>query len=287
MSLIETAKGTLLGSIEALNASIAVGEKAAIATGNTVEAIGKTSAAVGNIVGTNTDNANKLATAATNLTVASANTTAKFVDALGNNSDKLVTSGSDATVASVNSLTEQLTNANEITTTLMKTANDSLKKSSGNFSDTIGDTSKMASTLTDTSLQAIKSTALIIGTILKVLTTPFELAEQKITAIKSQKINPFRKLELINKEYENAYNSTVNGLQKNFISQIDNMIKNANNLLKLYKQLGCKKTLFGQYNCSGSAIENTVTIINNNYAIMVFDKTDFISKLKIIFDGFK
>lgn len=280
MSLITGAKDTLVTTIGALNASIAVGEQAAIASGKTVHAVGDT-------IGTTANNANKLTTAATDLTVASADTATQFVNSVGKNSDKLVTSGADATVASVNSLTKQLTNVNEITTTLMKTANKSLANSSGNISNTIGDTSNMASTVTNTALEAIKSSAVMIGSILKVLTTPFELMNKKIEAIKLQQITPIDKLEKIKMEYKNTYNNTVKELQKNFISQIDNMITNANNLLKLYKQLGCKKTFFGQYDCSESKIKNTITIINVNYAKMLYEKTDFISKLKIIFDEFK
>lgn len=287
MSVSEAAKETLLGSIGALNASIAVGEKAAIATGNTVEAIGKTSTAVGNIIETNANNANNLTTSATDLAVASANTTAKFVDSLGNNSDKLVTSGADVTVTAVKSLTNMLANTNEITTTLIRGADDSLKKASPHVADSVGDATEMASTFTKTALETVKFSATVIITIFKVFTTPFELMNDKIKAIKKKNASPQNKLEEIRREYEKDYNITVKELQKNFITQIDNMIKNANNLLNLYKQLGCKKTFFGQYNCNGSTIENTITTINENYAKMLYEKTDFISKLKIIFDDFK
>jgi hypothetical protein len=280
MSVVKALENTLLTSINTLNASIDVGHKTAIATGKTVDA-------VGNTIETSANNANKLTTAATDLTGETANTVQKFVKSVGDNSDKLVTTSADATVIAVKSLTDQLANTNKITTTLMTTANDSLKKSSGNISDSIGDASNMASTFTKTALETVKFSSVVIITILKILTSPFSTIESKIESIKKERDSPIATFEKIKKAYIDSYNVMSNDLTKNFNKQVDNMITNANNLLKLYKQLGCKKTFFGQYDCSESKIKNTITIINENYAKMLYEKTDFISKLKIIFAGFK
>ena len=282
MNVAESAEQVLITSLHTLNSSIEVGNQTAIATGKTVETVGKTAEALGNIVETNTDNANKLATAATNLTVETAASTQKFVKAIGDNSEKLTNAASGSAVESLTTLTEQLKNTNDITTTLMKTTNESLKKSSEYISGSIGDTTNMVYTITDTALQTFKFSSVIVKTILDVLTVPFESIQNTIAEIKSRKDLHKKNFEIIRNEYEKHYNETSTKLQKSFVGQIDNIIKNANNLLNLYKKLGCG--YFG-FKCRDE-IKQKITAIQVLYQQMKNEKDKFTTNIRIVFAKF-
>ena len=284
MSVAESAKQVLITSIHTLNSSIEVGTQTAIATGKTVETVGKTAEALGNIVETNTDNANKLTTAATKLTVETAATTQKFVKAIGDNSEELTNAASGSAVESLTTLTEQLKNTNDITTTLMKTTNESLKKSSEYISGSIGDVTNVAYTLTNTALQTFKFSSVVVGTILNVLTAPFERIQNKIAEIKKRKDLPQNKFDTIRNEYKNNYNTMSKNLQDSFVGQINNIIKNANNLLNLYKKLGCKNGYFG-FKCSDE-IQTKISAIEFLYKQMNAEKDKFKTNIRTVFDKF-
>jgi hypothetical protein len=258
MSVSEAAKQTLLTSIGALNASIVAGKSAVETTDKVITVVGNT-----------TVNVDKIATAATDITVTSAEATGKIVDAIGNNTAKLTDEAANATVASVKSLTDQLTNTNEITTTLMNTANESLKQTTKPITIIIGD--------------VFKSSATIIGSILYVLTVPFEGMATKIRKIKENNKSAKTIFNKIKQAYINDYNTISKELQNSFIGQIDNMIKNAENLLKLYKKLGCVKYVFKGYECP-SEIQDKIDTIEKLYRFMEEDKDIFKSNLKSKFN---
>ena len=259
-NLREKSTQTLLKSIGLLNASIDTGKSAVETTDKAIKVVGNTA-----------ENADKIATAATDLTVKSTEATGKIVDAIGDNSDKLITSGSDAAVASMTSLTNQLTNTNEITTTLMKTTNESLKRTSEPISIIIGD--------------VFKSSAGILGGVLVALTAPFKGIKDKIETIQKNKDLPTVKFNNIKKAYEYSYNATSKELQNRFIRQIETMINNAQNLLKLYKKLGCKKNFVSGYNCD-EQIQTKINEIEKLYPFMKIDKDTFKSKLESKFNEF-
>lgn len=265
---------SLTSSILLLDASVKSGTAAVTAVGQTATAIGDT-----------VENANKITTAATHVTVESAKTTQKFVEAIGDNSKELTDASAKSAVASLKSLTDQITNTNDITTTLMKTTNQSLQKSSEHISDSISDASQITSTITNTALRTFKFSFNLIETIFSVIEKPFASIQAKIIEIKNSNDSPNTKFDKIKNEIKNDFKVTSSSLHSEFMNQIENMITDVDELLNLYKQLGCKKIWNGTYECN-IEIQTKSNAIIQLKPIMKLDKKTCEKNITAIFESF-
>lgn len=207
------------------------------------------------------------------------------MSALGDNSKELTDSSSEVTIEALKSLKDQLTNTNKITSTLMDTTNESLQKSKEHIGDSVGNISQVASTLTNAALQSFQFGTTLFSSIITVIKTPFESVKGKIDSIKASNDSPKGKFEAIKKEITNNFNNNITPtLQNNFNNQLIGLINNVDELIQLYKKLGCKVFMW-QYNCPPE-IQMKIDAILKIKIDMESKKNNFLLEINGLFGQF-
>jgi uncharacterized protein Yka (UPF0111/DUF47 family) len=105
-------------------------------------------------------------------------------------------------------------------------------------------------------------------------------------SIKKGNEDPKVKFDKIKQNIINNFNRTISPeLQKNFTEQLMALIKNVDELVKLYRTLGCKVNMIWQYNCPPE-IQEKINAISQIKIKMETDKEIFLREIKQIFGKF-
>jgi len=206
----------------------------------------------------------------------------KVATAAGNITDE----SSKLAIKSLSSLGDQISNTNKITSTLMETTNESLQKSKQHIGDNVGNVAAMTSAATGTALKSLELGTFLFDSLIAVIKSPFEGVKMLNDNIKASTDDPKVKFDKIKQNIINNFNNTITPeLQKNFTNQLMELIKNVDELVKLYRTLGCKVNMIWQYNCPPE-IQEKINAISQIKIKMETDKEIFLREIKQIFGKF-
>jgi len=202
---------------------------------------------------------------------------------------------SDVTAASGKTAVAAIDTVNDTTKALQQTlnkANDVKNIIFDHTSDTlkdVGKTKQIASNFANTTLA---DTAGTVSSFLKSVTTiinvPFEGITNKINDIKAKRELPSTKFGLIKTEIMKNFDITFKNFKTDCNAQIDNLIKQFDDMITMYKQFGCTytKNLLGKSeDCSN--IQSQVIKIGQSKILVNGIKTATMRKINFLDLQFK
>jgi hypothetical protein len=186
---------------------------------------------------------------------------------------------------SLNSLNEQLGNINQTTTKIFGIANESLEKSSSNVSNIVGNTTEVGSKITTFTSDSVSFGQTIVGSLFSIVEYPFSKIKGKIEEIKKYSSLPTTKIKDIKNTIINNFSSIRDEVIKGFEKDLNNLINNINNLVKIYKKISCKKSWLVYDSCDKDIIEK-INNINNIKESLNLSINNDVNDVKLILNRY-